>query len=193
MVNTRRALAVALVAVGAMFAADRVDATDRQQPAGPDAVVAPTFPRLRSDDPVVTALIRDATDRSMTFRRLVDAIQASDGIVYIVRGRCSRYVRTCLAFSITVAGPNRLLHVIVDERKTGIEAIVSIAHELQHVREVLDHPDVRTAGEMHGLFERIGTWRRFSFETRAAVEVTDAVRAELPSRSRSPRSASSAR
>ena len=183
MVNTRRALAVALVAVGAMFAADRVDATDRQQPASPDAVVASTFPRMRSDDPVVTALIRDATDRSMTFRRLVDAIQASDGIVYIVRGRCGHYVRTCLAFSITVAGPNRLLHVIVDERKTGIEAIVSIAHELQHAREVLDHVGVRTAGEMHGLFERIGTWRRYSFETRAAVEVADAVRAELLPRS----------
>jgi hypothetical protein len=32
---------------------------------------------------------------------------------------------------------------------------------------------------IHALFMRIGTWQRYSFETRAAVKMTDAVRSEL--------------
>jgi hypothetical protein len=141
--------------------------------------LAPESPRVRGADPALAALIQDATNRSETFRRLVDAIQATDGIVHVVGGRCGHYVRTCLMFWIQVAGPHRILRVMVDERKTGIDAAASIAHELQHALEVLQVPGIKTAGEMHGLFERIGTWRRYSFETVAAVKVGDAVRSEL--------------
>jgi hypothetical protein len=83
-----------------------------------------------------------------------------------------------------LAGPNRILRVMVDERKTGIDAAASIAHELQHALEVLQVPDIKTAAAMHGLFERIGTWRKFSFETDAAVRVTDTVHSELNARSK---------
>ena len=86
---------------------------------------------------------------------------------------------------MVVAGPNRILRVIVDDRKGSSEAIASIAHELQHAREVLVHRDVRNGAAMYGLFERIGLWRGHSFETYAAIRVGEAVRSEL--RSHGPR------
>ena len=172
--------------LGATILADRVDAADGQQPANLNVPVDPTSARVRAEDPVLTALIRDATDRSTTFRRLVEAIQSTDGVVYVERGRCGHFVRTCLVFWITVAGRNRILRAIVDERKADTEAAISIAHELQHALEVLGVPGIRTAGAMHGLFERIGTWKGDSFETVAAVKVTDDVRSELRKRSLGP-------
>jgi hypothetical protein len=179
--KTTRVLAVGVM-VAAILAADRVDASDEQQPPNLDVPAAPTVPHVRTEDPVLAALIREATDRSPTFRRLVEAIQATDGVVYVERGRCGHYTRTCLAFWMAVAGPNRILRVIVDERKTGMEAMVSIAHELQHALEVLGDRSVTTAAAMHGFFERIGVWRTDSFETYAAVRVDEAVRSELRKR-----------
>jgi hypothetical protein len=146
------------------------------------AVADPTSVRVRTEDPALAQLIRDAADRSATFRRLVEAIGATDGVVYVVRDRCRPPLRACLAFGIAVAGPNRMLLVIVDDRKADPDAIVSIAHELQHALEVLGHRDVTSGAAMYGLFERIGTWREHSFETDSAITVGEAVRSELRKR-----------
>jgi hypothetical protein len=143
------------------------------------AAADPTSVRVRTEEPALAQLIRDATDRSATFRRLVEAIGATDGVVYVVRDRCRPPLRACLVFGIAVAGPNRILRVIVDDRKPDSEALVSIAHELQHALEVLSHRDVTSGAAMHSLFERIGTWREHSFETDAAIKVGEAVRSEL--------------
>src|SRR5262245_54895381 len=96
---------------------DRVDASDQQETTNPAATVDPTSARVRTDDPVLATLIRDGTDRSTTFRRLIEAITATDGVVYVVRGGCRSPLQACLAFWMVVAGPNRMLRVIVDERK----------------------------------------------------------------------------
>jgi hypothetical protein len=172
-------LALAIVMTAVFMCPDRVDASNQQETTNPAAAVDPTSARVRTEDPVLATLIRDATARSATFRRLIEAIAATDGIVYIERGRCGQYARTCLAFWMTVAGPNRILRVIVDDDKNGLEAVESIAHELQHALEVLSHRNVTTAAAMHGLFERIGVWRNHSFETYAAIKAGGDVRSEL--------------
>jgi hypothetical protein len=143
----------------------------------------PTSDRVRTEDPVLAALIQDASRQSTTFRRLVEAIAATDGVVYVVRDRCSPPLRACLVLSMTVAGPYRILRVIVDDRKADSDAVVSIAHELQHALEVLGHRDVTSGAAMYGLFERIGMWREHSFETDAAIQLEEAVRSELRQRS----------
>ena len=76
----------------------------------------PAVPRVRSDSPTIATAIHDATERSTTFRSLVETIQATDGLVYVREGRCGRSVRNCLALSIVVSGPFRLLHVLIDAR-----------------------------------------------------------------------------
>ena len=118
-------------------------------------------------------------DRSPTFRRIVDAIQASDGIVYVQRDRCRHHVQSCLMLWMGFAGPNRVLRVNVAGRKTDIEMMSSIGHELRHVLEVLDEPGVRTSAGMYDLYKRNHAWRGETFETRAAIDAGDAVYKEL--------------
>ena len=46
----------------------------------------PAFPRVRSSSAFVRDLMEEAARRSPTFRRLADAIAATDGIVYVEPG-----------------------------------------------------------------------------------------------------------
>src|SRR5262245_30618593 len=97
--------------VACLIAADRVS-THGQAPGTAGNPTAPTHARVRTDDPALSALIRQASDHSATFRRLVTEIQASDGIVHVVRGRCGHSVRACLLLWMGAAGPNRMLLVV---------------------------------------------------------------------------------
>lgn len=133
-----------LMVVVFFIAASRVS-TYGQAPVTADEPAAPSHARVRADDPALTTLIRQATDHSATFCRLVTEIQASDGIVHVTRGRCGHYVRACLLLWMGAAGPNRMLRVVVDSEKTDIETMALLGHELRHALEVLAEPSVRTA------------------------------------------------
>jgi hypothetical protein len=156
-----------------------LDVARAQQPAGPDRSKATEASRVRAEDPVVAMLIREATDRSPTFRRIVDAIQATDGVVYVVPGRCGHAVKACLLLWMAAVGPNRFLRVVLDEPKPGIETMALIAHELRHALEVLAEPAVRTGAGMFDLYRRNGAIRGETFETRAALDAGDAVAREM--------------
>jgi len=56
--------------------------------------------------------------------------------------------------------------------------VQSIAHELQHALEALNHKDVRTTGSLYLLFERIGPTGSGTFETQAALDMGVAVERE---------------
>jgi hypothetical protein len=75
-----------------------------------------------------------------------------------------------------------VLHVMVGAVH-GDRPIYLLAHELQHVVEVLEAPDVLTERDVDQLFERIG-WRAFAgdMETQAALDTERAVRSELSRR-----------
>lgn len=179
MASTRRAWAVGGVMVAAILAAHEAAARQTPGPARADQAVAPEAPRVRTNDPALAALIQEATDRSPTFRYLAERIQASDGLVYIVRGRCGHTVRACLALWVGVAPPNRLLRVVVDPHEADEEVMASIAHELRHVLEVLDEPSVRSRADMFFFYTRDRPWQGQAFETQAAVEAGNLVFREL--------------
>ena len=129
--------------------------------------------RVRSESPWIRDAIAEGRERSPTFHRLVAAIDATDGVVYVQEGRCRRSVRACLHLSIGVAGPYRFLRVLLSTRKApGCELIASIGHELQHVLEVLSDPGVRSSQDMYVFFDRKkpAGWRD-AFETDEAEEV----------------------
>src|SRR5262245_19741675 len=63
------------------------------------------LPRVRSRSPSIAAIIREGSARSMTFRRLVERVDATDGLVYVDQGRCGHGVRACLLLAMVVAGP----------------------------------------------------------------------------------------
>jgi hypothetical protein len=62
-----------------------------------------TTTRVRSDHPVIAGAIADAAEHSATFRSMVEAIEETDGIVYVREGPCRLGVRACLAESLNEA------------------------------------------------------------------------------------------
>jgi hypothetical protein len=139
----------------------------------------PVFMRVRTNSAVVATLIQEATQRSATFRSLVETIHVSDGIVYVNEGDCGHGVRACLA-DVKAAGPNRILRIQVDTRKADWDLMGSIGHELRHAVEVLGDPAITSNAAMYFFYTRTG--RRgtaTSFETQAAVEAGHAVRGEV--------------
>jgi hypothetical protein len=135
--------------------------------------------RVRGADPIVTAMIVEATRSSPTFRRLVAAIDRTDGLVYAVRGRCPDGIRACLPHALTIAGTNRLLTIVIDDRRLGIDAEAALGHELQHALEVLTDPTVQTSAAIYRLYDRHAMRVGNRFETADAVAAGVAVRAEL--------------
>jgi hypothetical protein len=155
----------------------------------PEALLAQTapMPRVRGIDLIVAAAIVDATERSATFRAMVARLQASDGIVYVLRGRCGHGVRACLLSNVTAAGDNRVLRIVIDERRTGTDLMAAIGHELQHAIEIVSDETVQSGADIYFKYRftiRSTLSRTFTFETEAAVQAGDRVREELRARAR---------
>ena len=50
-------------------------------------------PHVRSTDAAVRALMTEAASLSRTFRRMIETIEGTDGIVYVEPGRCGHGCR----------------------------------------------------------------------------------------------------
>lgn len=139
-----------------------------------------THAEIRTSSPGLAALIRTGTDVSPTLRRLIESIEASDGIVYIEQGYCgNERIRACLAHRITITGENRMLYVFVDDSRAKVHLLGAIGHELQHALEVLSDPTVRTGPAVERLYRTRGMQVNGAFETYEAMDVGHAVRKEL--------------
>jgi hypothetical protein len=136
-------------------------------------------PRVRSTHDYIRAMIAEAGQRSPTFRRLVDAIEGTNGIVYIEQGECGHSVRACLTLTITPAAEYRLLRVLVDARQPDWEVMSSIGHELQHALEVLENMSIKSTEAIFLFYGREGMTMGETFETPVAVRIGNAVRNEV--------------
>lgn len=139
---------------------------------------SPVMPRVRAPGAALATLIQEAAARSRTFRGLVEAIENSDGIVYVEDGKCGRGVRACLK-GVTVAGAHRILRVRVDTNKPDWDLMGSIGHELQHAVEVLGNPNVTSTTAMYWFYQREGRRVPCGFETDAAIRAGEQVRREV--------------
>ena len=110
-----------------------------------------TVPRVRSNSARIVDAIALGVERSATFRGLVDTIDATDGLVFVEEGRCGHSgIRACLLLSVTIAGPHRLLRILVKPNKApGCELVEVIGHELQHAVEVLRERCIRSDLQIH--------------------------------------------
>jgi hypothetical protein len=132
-------------------------------------------------DPAITTLLHDAGKRLAT--QYGKYFHANPGLTSLdVRFRTMDKFPDAVQL-LTIAGPNRVLHVRVDTRQDPQAAMGSIGHELQHAIEALSESGVRTNALMHAFFERVSgspsASGQLQFETDAAVKAGDAVRAEL--------------
>ena len=137
------------------------------------------MPRVRSESLLVGRAIAEGLERSTTFRSLNDAIDATDGVVYVLEGKCGQGVRACLHMSVERLGENRLLRILVNPRRApGCELIGSIGHELQHALEALRNPRIRNGFAMSSFFQQIGPEGPRRFETPEADRIGSAVARE---------------
>ena len=139
----------------------------------------PRVPRVRAEHPDLAAAIARGIEQSKTFRGLVDAIEATDGLVYVLEGTCGQGLRACLHMSVELAGPYRLLRVLVNRRRApGCELVGSIGHELQHALEALSNPNIRNGFALSSYFHQIGPEGPRRFETPEAEAAGVAVATE---------------
>ena len=136
---------------------------------------------VRPTTPAVASLIGRAMEASATFRGIVETIEASDTYVYVMEGTCGHGVRACFS-GITEAGPLRIMRVSVtlSAGQRDWYLMGSIAHELYHTVEAIQHPNVRSTAAQYFLYERIGFHgTAHSQETIEAMDAGNAVRAEV--------------
>jgi hypothetical protein len=138
-------------------------------------------PRVRSSHPYIRAMIGEASQRSATFRGLVEAIEKTDGIVYVEQGECGHRVTACLTMSIAAAAEFRFLRVLVDARQPDWDVMASIGHELRHALEVLSEAALKSTESIILYYFREGMTMGDTFETSAAIRAGDAVKNEVVS------------
>ena len=132
----------------------------------------------------VTAVLEDGVRGSATFRNLVGAIESSDIIVYIeLAPYQSTQAKGGLRF-ISATAKHRFLLISLSFGPNYVPSqymlIGLLGHELQHVLEVAQSPEVRTEDAFHELYERIGFFsRQNAYDTDAALEVGARIWAEL--------------
>ena len=143
--------------------------------------------RVRSDDPAIAALITQASHRSPTFRSLVETINTTDGIVYVNEGTCGRGARACFKHQVIIAGPNRVLHILVDSDRPDWDLMGAVGHELRHAIEVLGDPTITSDAAMRSFYKQNGVELNGVLETRAAIVAGTDIRGELRQASRDDR------
>ncbi|MGE0864867.1 MAG: hypothetical protein AB7P34_13290 [Vicinamibacterales bacterium] len=149
--------------------------------------------RLRVTDSRTADLLRLGLQQSATLRELVAEIEAGKVMVYAssergLPGRLTGHMKL-----LGKGGDLRYVKIAVRRSLPAPHFIAALAHEFQHVTELIDHPDVRDPETLTTLYRRIGDERpvrgRVAWETDAARQVTRDVRRELLTTHR-PRAAS---
>jgi hypothetical protein len=144
---------------------------------------APSIHHVRSSESKINSVIDAGLVRSPTFRRLVDALDRSDVIVYVDLKLTRQALGAYVAHNIVVAGGVRYLRITIDAQGAERRIIAVLAHELQHAVEVAGDQTVRDSESADRLFERLaikfGCGGTECVETQAAKDVEAAVGSEL--------------
>jgi hypothetical protein len=138
--------------------------------------------RLRPQSPRVARWLARGLQRSPTMRALADQVERGDVVVYFeIAFTLDPGMAACVTWMASVPGA-RYVRVSVRPNLREADAIAMLAHELQHVVEVIDNPEVRSGQGLAALYARIGhrtgggglTW-----DTVAALRAGDLARTEL--------------
>ena len=140
-------------------------------------------PRIRPQDDRITAMMTAGVARSASFRALVDRIEASDVYVYV---GMSPLLKSSMAGRIswmTKAGGYRYVRAAISTALSPDAIIAALAHEMQHVVEVIEDGNVVDERTLEDLYKRIGQRSQSAvasaWETIAAQDAATRVRREL--------------
>jgi len=136
---------------------------------------------VRGTDASMQAVIEEGCRRSPVFAGLVRDVDRSTYFVY-VEGVAT--LRNGMRGALLHGTGTQYLRIHLKLDLPLYKKVAVLAHELQHVREVVQAGISADAAEMEMLFRRIGgkqlaAGRRQQFETRAAIYAGDEVAADL--------------
>src|SRR5471030_219953 len=98
----------------------------------------PPDPHVRSSDREIVSAIATATDRSPTFRGLVEHLNRSDVVVYVMFDRSPTSDLAGRTMFVSAAGGRRYLRIAIDRRYAGCLRLGILGHELRHAVEIAD-------------------------------------------------------
>jgi hypothetical protein len=145
---------------------------------------AEAIPRVRPETAEARALLDELLARSPTAQRLVDHLQESDVIVY-VRYRWFATESINGHIGLASARPrHRYLIIELACRRTRLQQLETLGHELRHAVEIADEASVTNSSSLSAFYRRIGQFvtgagTLEAFETTAAAETGHQVRSEL--------------
>lgn len=153
---------------------------------GSDVPPAGPSQHLRAAEPSLARLVDRGRSGSATFRQLLEGLERSAWIVFLQRGKCpDRATNACVSHVVGRFQGQPYLRVLID-RDWGPrdEIVASIAHELQHVHEIIAsaaRPDTDAVREaVQAIAEsRFRTGRMVTYETAAARRIGRTVFREL--------------
>jgi hypothetical protein len=139
---------------------------------------------VRSTNAAIREMLDDGAWESPTFRGLLHAIAASDGIVYVEDGVCRHGVHSCLLLNVTQAAGYRILKILIDlqgvlAHRGRLDLIATIGHELGHAAEVLAERAITSSAAMFLFYDRQTGTSNPTFETPAAIAAGHRIRDEL--------------
>jgi hypothetical protein len=145
---------------------------------------AESIQRIRTTSSLVHALLASASEKSPTLRAIVERIAQSNVIVYVTCEQFKTVAFNGRTMWTEASGAARYLRVQVDCMLSRTNLVALLGHELQHVAEVADRPDVIDSRTFAKLFDTIGypacgsSWRE-QFETDDATAAGRRVRDEF--------------
>jgi hypothetical protein len=139
--------------------------------------------RIRCLDKGGRQLFLRALADSPTVSRLAARIERSDVFVMLTVGLIEGDLTGTTRF-LTSASGARYVAVRIDLRASSVDLVGRLAHELQHVAEIVDAPEVRDEPALRAMLSRIGrrTQRADSWETQEAIETGRRAAREAASR-----------
>jgi hypothetical protein len=152
-----------------------------------DANAAQPPPRVRSENADIAGLISRASEASPTFRRLLEVIDRTDGLVYVEYGKCGHGVQACVPLIVTAAGPFRILHIMITSSPPDCRLMARVGHELQHAIEILSDPHIRSGAGAYMLYDRIAGSGALSYDRRFETEDAQRVGSDVGYECRGPR------
>jgi len=137
---------------------------------------------LRVQDCRLAAAVADAAQRSSTLNNLIERVQGSNALVFVVPppnfGTGSNLLGG-VYYDAPVAGSYRVIRIFV-ARNSGDAAVATFGHELRHVLEMLESEAAKGDMETRVLDGRLA-WPSgpHTIETQAALDAGNAIRREL--------------
>ncbi len=148
----------------------------------PDPVEQAGGPRIRPQDARVARYLQEGLNRSAALRALARRIEAGTVIAYVeTEPRLSPHLGGGLTW-LAASGGYRYVRVSISPRLQARDAIATLAHELQHVAEVMDAPHVVCPLSLLTHFRTIGLARSregHAWDTIAALDMGATVRRDI--------------